>query len=191
MVYNGVREFAPRVPGDTFRIGMIGRIAPQKGQAEFVRAARGLRGCRFAICGAPLFGDASYLEEVRALAEGLPIEFLDWQPDAGAVLSQLDLLVAPSTVPEAAPRVILEAFSAGVPVLASATGGIPELIEHNRTGFLIESLGNKCANWQGSRSCWRRRRRTRVKSGARRFTLAEYQRRILSIVETAGARARR
>ena len=51
VVYNGVREFAPRVPGDTFRIGMIGRIAPQKGQAEFVRAARGLRDCRFTICG--------------------------------------------------------------------------------------------------------------------------------------------
>src|SRR5438105_6995102 len=36
VVYNGVRESPPRVPGDTFRIGMIGRIAPQKGQGEFV-----------------------------------------------------------------------------------------------------------------------------------------------------------
>jgi len=95
VVYNGVRESALRVPDDVFRIGMIGRIAPQKGQAEFVRSARGLRGCRFTICGAPLFGDSGYWDEVRTLAEGLPIEFIGWQEDAGAVLSRLDLLGVP------------------------------------------------------------------------------------------------
>jgi glycosyltransferase involved in cell wall biosynthesis len=187
VVYNGVREFPRRVPGDTFRIGMIGRIAPQKGQAEFVRAARGLRDCRFTICGAPLFGEADYLEQVRALAEGLPIEFLGWQGDAGTVLSRLDLLVVPSTVPEATPRVILEAFAAGVPVLASATGGIPELIEHNRTGFLIDSLETQMRELAGQPQ-----RLAEVAANAReewraRFTLAEYQRRILSIVERCGA----
>ena len=119
------------------------------------------------------------------------IEFLDWQDDPGAVLSRLDLLVVPSTVPEATPRVILEAFSAGVPVLASASGGIPELIEHNRTGFLMDSLQTQmrelaaqpqllAAVAANARDEWRAR-----------FTLAEYQRRILSIVETAGASARK
>jgi glycosyltransferase involved in cell wall biosynthesis len=191
VVYNGVRDFAPRVPGDSFRIGMIGRIAPQKGQAEFVRAARGVPGCRFTVCGAPLFGNARYLEEVRALAEGLPVEFLAWQDDPGTVVSSLDLLVVPSTVPEATPRVILEAFAAGVPVLASPTGGIPELIEHNRTGFLIESLESQMRELAA-----RPQLLTKVAANAReewhaRFTLAEYQRRILSIVETAGASARR
>jgi glycosyltransferase involved in cell wall biosynthesis len=189
VVYNGVRESPPRVPGDTFRIGMIGRIAPQKGQAEFLRAARGLRNCRITICGAPLFGDASYLDEVRALAEGLPVEFLGWQDDAGAVLSRLDLLVAPSTVPEATPRVIVEAFSARVPVLASATGGIPELIEHDRTGFLIESLAEQMRELAAQPQ-----RRAAVAANAReewlaRFTLQEYQRRILHIVEQAQQRA--
>jgi glycosyltransferase involved in cell wall biosynthesis len=185
VVYNGVRESLQRIPGgDTFRIGMIGRIAPQKGQAEFLRAARHLRGCRFIICGAPLFGDAGYLDEVRKLAEGLPVEFLGWQDDARAVLARLDLLVVPSTVPESTPRVILEAFSAGVPVLASGAGGIPELIEHNRTGFLIESLADQMRELAEQPKL-----RADVAANAReawrtRFTLAEYQRRILDIVET-------
>jgi glycosyltransferase involved in cell wall biosynthesis len=191
VVYNGVRESPQRVPGNEFRMGMIGRITPQKGQAEFLRAVRGLADCRFTICGAPLFGDGNYLDEVRALAEGLPVEFLGWQDDAGVVLSRLDLLVVPSTVPEATPRVILEAFSAGVPVLASASGGIPELIEHNRTGFLIESLPEQLRELQAQPELLKAVAASAREEWQSRFTLEQYQRRILSIVETAGAKARK
>jgi glycosyltransferase involved in cell wall biosynthesis len=196
VVYNGSREFAPAAPGNVFRIGVIGRLAPQKGQAELLRAARHLPPCRIVICGAPLFGDASYPGELRALAAGLPVDWMDWQQDIGPILSRLDLLVVPSTVPEATPRVILEAFAAGVPVLASNTGGIPELIEHGRTGFLLDSLAEnsmaeqirhlmdqpalRAAVAQNGREAWRTR-----------YTIAEYQRRILSIVQSAGASARR
>ena len=57
VVYNGVAEAGParREPGEGFTVGLIGRIAPEKGQAEFLEAARLLTGCRFIICGAPLF----------------------------------------------------------------------------------------------------------------------------------------
>ena len=194
VVYNGVREAPPRVPADFFRVGMIGRIAPQKGQDLLLRAARRLPDARFTICGAPLFGEARYEAEIRQLAAGLPVEFLGWTEDPGAVLSRLDLLLVPSTVPEAAPRVILEAFSAGVPVLASPRGGIPELIEHNRTGFLIESFDSLADQIRDLAA--RPELRDEVAANARaawraRFTLEEFQRRILSIVETAGASARR
>jgi glycosyltransferase involved in cell wall biosynthesis len=197
VVYNGVAAAPakpPRSPREQFHAGMIGRIAREKGQAEFLRAARELPDCRFTICGAPLFGNGAYEREIRSQAQRLPVEFLGWQQNPGAVLARLDLLVVPSTVPEAAPRVILEAFSAGVPVLAAATGGIPELIQHRRTGFLIETeralarqirelaakpelLSEVAAN---ARAEWRAR-----------FTLEEYQRRILNIVEIAGSSARK
>ena len=94
VIYNGVAASPskrPRSPGEHFHAGMIGRIAPEKGQAEFLRAARELRDCRFTICGAPLFGNASYEREIRALAQGLPVQFLGWQENPGAVLAQLDL----------------------------------------------------------------------------------------------------
>jgi glycosyltransferase involved in cell wall biosynthesis len=124
-----------------FRIGIIGRIAPEKGQAEFLRAAALLApefpNSRFVICGAPLFADQRYQDEVRCRACGLPVEFLGWRNDIASVLEQLDLLVIASSE-EGLPRVLLEAFSAGVPVVAFPAGGIPEALEDEQTGFLVQ-----------------------------------------------------
>lgn len=143
IVYNGVTEipFALRDFGGRWRIGIIGRIAPMKGQTDFLRAAaaicRRLPGSRFIICGAPMFCPRSYVEEVSRLAGGLPVEFLGWREDIGKVLQELDLLLVPSSKSEATTRVILEAFSAGVPVVAYAIAGIPEIIRDGKNGFLV------------------------------------------------------
>lgn len=83
-----------------------------------------------------MFGDVGYFEQVRRLAGGLPIEFLGWREDVAAVFSELDLLVVPSKQ-EGMGRVVVEAFSAGVPVAAFAVGGIPELVIDDQTGFLV------------------------------------------------------
>jgi len=153
VVYNGVRRISlPNRPPATgeFRIGAIGRISPEKGQADFLRAARILHSatpqCRFLICGAPLFSNPAamrYCAALEALAEDLPVEFAGWREDVESVLAGLDLLVVPSTAVDATPRVILEAFAAGVPVLAFASGGIPEIVEHGVTGFLVEERSPK------------------------------------------------
>jgi len=153
VVYNGVRRMSlpSRAPTPTeFRIGVIGRIAPEKGQADFLRAARILHNaapqCRFLICGAPLFSDPAalqYCAALETLAEGLPVEFSGWTEDVEGVLASLDLLVVPSTAVDATPRVILEAFAARVPVVAFASGGIPEIVEHGVTGFLVEQHSPK------------------------------------------------
>src|SRR5208283_5544651 len=52
------------------------------------------------------------------------------------LLAALDVVVLPSTS-ESMPNVVLEAMSAGRPVIASAVGGCLELIDHNRTGLLF------------------------------------------------------
>ena len=77
------------------------------------------------------------MSEVHRLAEGLPVEFTGWRDDVGAVLRDLDLLLVPSTAAEATTRVIMEAFSAGVPVVAYAIGGIPEIVRDDENGFLV------------------------------------------------------
>jgi glycosyltransferase involved in cell wall biosynthesis len=142
VVYNGVAEipFSNRA-GSVKRIGIIGRIAPMKGQTDFLRAAaivaRELPDARFVICGAPMFTSQKYVDEVHRLAEGLPVDFLGWREDVGTVLTELDLLIAPSTAAEATTRVILEAFSAGVPVVGYAIGGIPEIVRDGENGFLV------------------------------------------------------
>jgi glycosyltransferase involved in cell wall biosynthesis len=145
VIYNGVpeipfvaREFKRDQP---WRIGLIGRIAPMKGQTDFLGAAAllapRLPGAKFVICGAPMFSSPAYVEEVQRLASGLPVEFLGWRNDIDQVLTGLDLLVVPSTAAEATTRVILEAFSAGVPVVAYAIGGIPEIVRDSVNGFLV------------------------------------------------------
>jgi len=149
----GYRERRFPIDGE-WKIGIIGRISPEKGQVIFVEAARLLRShfprMKFLICGAPLFGDVSYLRRVQQLALRLPVEFLGWREDIAAVLSDLDLLVVPSTQ-EGMGRVVIEAFSAGVPVVASPVGGIPEVVENAKTGFLFaprdpQSLADCIAN---------------------------------------------
>jgi glycosyltransferase involved in cell wall biosynthesis len=148
VIYNGVApaECARRTRSvnDPWRVGVIGRIAPEKGQLEFVQAARLIlpqlvrsqKRCEFVVCGDALFSSPHYSRRVRAEAEGLPIEFTGWRDDIRDVLSALDVVVVPSAAVEATTRVILEAFSAGVPVLAFRSGGIPEIIEDGVTGVL-------------------------------------------------------
>lgn len=145
VIYNGVdkvREVSWRPANHTPRIGVVGRIESEKGQLEFVDAARQVAkripNCRFAIIGAPMFSDDTYYKKVAAASAGLHVEFSGWQNDISQIFANLDLLVVPSTPVEATTRVILEAYSAGVPVAAFACGGIPEVVRNGETGFLAQ-----------------------------------------------------
>lgn len=191
VIPNGTADlgFAERKAGNQRRIGVIGRIAPEKGQAAFLEAAARLlqRGvdARFVICGAPLFGDGNYYNEVLRLAAGLPVEFLDWQDDVGAVMRNLDLLVIPSKQ-EGMPRVLLEAFCVGVPVVAFAVGGIPEVIENRVTGFLADDLATTLeevlkADSQVLQGIALDARR----EWERRYTVGTYRERITNLMEQA------
>jgi glycosyltransferase involved in cell wall biosynthesis len=144
VIRNGTRDFGLRertFDRRSWRIGLVGRISPQKGQVEFLEAAKLLAAqfpaTRFVICGAPLFGAEEYLAQVKALALELPVDFLGWREDIASVLGDLDLLVMPSKE-EGTPLVLLEAFSAGVPVVAFPAGGIREVMIDRETGFLVE-----------------------------------------------------
>jgi glycosyltransferase involved in cell wall biosynthesis len=203
LIYNGVagpladprRELATAGPA----IGCIGRIAPEKGQREFLAAAsaihRAVPDCRFFIYGAVLFAEAGALRydaEVRAAAANLPVEFPGWVTDVSGALANLDLLLVPSASHEATPRVIPEAFAAGVPVIAFRAGGIPEVVDNNVNGLLADSTeemarqaielltGDRArlvAMSQAARDTWRRR-----------FTLDGFHRQVLDLVERIAGR---
>ncbi|MGA7414719.1 MAG: glycosyltransferase family 4 protein [Bryobacteraceae bacterium] len=156
VIYNGVSDYRQSQVRRSLpiqRVGIVGRIDPEKGQLDFVRAARtvALRfpHVQFHVVGSPQFSAGGYSGQVLKESEGLPVHFHGWRDDIPRVLRSLDLLVVSSPRSEATPRVILEAMSAGVPVLAYALGGIPEILEDNRTGFLTaptpESLASRMA----------------------------------------------
>jgi glycosyltransferase involved in cell wall biosynthesis len=137
-IYNGVAEqgyLARPLQRSIARVGIIGRIAPEKGHLDFVRAAKS-SGARFSIFGAGLFSDPAYETAVRSEAAGTAVEFRGWTDNVAEALHEIDILAAPSSAVDATPRVILEAFSAGTPVIAYASGGIPELIQDGETGLL-------------------------------------------------------
>ena len=192
VIYNGVADLS-RHPGSrgSMRFGIIGRIAPEKGQLEFVEAARmlaaGASGCSFMVCGAPLFSEPEYAARVHAAAEGLPMEFLGWRDDISAVLADLDLLVVPSSPIEATSRVILEAYSAGVPVVAFRRGGIPEVVEHGRTGWLVdptpEALASRLRELLANPGQLRSTSLQARAAWQEKYTIERYQNEVVGILE--------
>jgi glycosyltransferase involved in cell wall biosynthesis len=197
VVYNGVAgpACAPEpAPGRAPRVGCIGRVAPEKGQREFVAVAarlhRALPECRFTICGAALFAGSradGYEHQVRAEAAGLPVEFAGWVDDVYQRMAGLDLILVPSAAIEATTRVILEAFAAGRPVIAFPSGGIPEVVEHGVNGMLARSVEEMAEQAVELLSDGGERRRAMTAAARetwkRRFTLERYREAMLEIME--------
>lgn len=119
-----------REPGAPL-VGYVGRVVPAKDVETFLRACRlvadAVPAARFVVVG-PLDQDAEYAERCRALAEELELEVaFTGEADTSAWYPRLDVLVLTSRI-EAQPLVALEAMAAGVPVVATAVGGCPELL---------------------------------------------------------------
>lgn len=145
VVYDPV-DLRPRVRQPhvgPLRVGMVGRIAPWKGQDVFLRAfASAFDGGdeRAGVIGAPLFGETAYDESLRTLVRQLGVdgrvEFRGFQEDVAGQLAQLDVLVHASRVPEPLGQVVQEGMRAGLPVVAADAGGPAEVIANGETGFL-------------------------------------------------------
>jgi glycosyltransferase involved in cell wall biosynthesis len=145
LVYNGVSDHGFRLRDSSagpVRIGILGRIAPEKGHLDFLRAAVAMpdrKNTRFSITGAALFSDATYEQTIRSAGAAAGVEFRGWTDNVSQALHDLDILVVPSAGHDASPRVILEALSAGTCVVAYSSGGIPELIRDGYSGLLTRS----------------------------------------------------
>jgi glycosyltransferase involved in cell wall biosynthesis len=132
-------------PNGPLVVGMIGRLAPWKGQDVFLRAfaqafPNGRQ--RAVIVGDALFGEAevAYGEGLRRLAEELDVahrvEFRGHREDIIREMRALDILVHASITPEPFGQVVIEGMSAQLPVVASRGGGPEEIITHGVDGLL-------------------------------------------------------
>jgi lipopolysaccharide/colanic/teichoic acid biosynthesis glycosyltransferase/glycosyltransferase involved in cell wall biosynthesis len=126
-------------------VGLVGRIAPWKGQEIFLRAASMLAqrhpNARFAVIGAVLFpeNDAPFDAYLRRLVLDLRLQdnviFLGHQP-APEAMAACDVVVHCSLEPEPFGRVIAEAMAAGKPVIAAAGGATAEILPP-AAGFIV------------------------------------------------------
>jgi glycosyltransferase involved in cell wall biosynthesis len=151
VVYDGLRDGelenlpAPAGAADgDITIGMVGRLTRWKGQHVFLEAAallseRGLR-ARFEIVGEALFGEEDYKRELQARCRELGMEpeihFCGAVNDVSLRIRRWRALVHASISPDPCPNVVLEAMAAGVPVVGSDGGGVPEILEEGRLGWL-------------------------------------------------------
>ncbi|MGD0452047.1 MAG: glycosyltransferase family 4 protein [Solirubrobacteraceae bacterium] len=120
------------------RVVFAGRVVAPKGVSVLIRAAREVD-AEFVVC-----GDGWQLERMRRLARRLGvasrIRFTGWLgADAlGEELANASVVVVPSLWPEPFGLVGIEAFAAGRPVIASATGGITDWLEDGVSGLTVK-----------------------------------------------------
>jgi glycosyltransferase involved in cell wall biosynthesis len=116
----------------------LGRLSPEKGVSVLLRAWKQAPAeARLMIA-----GTGPELRELQALSESLQLRnvaFLGHVPreQLPEVFAAARCIVVPSRSYEVSPYVIVEAGARGIPVIASRIGGIPELVQHERTGLFV------------------------------------------------------
>jgi glycosyltransferase involved in cell wall biosynthesis len=135
---DGVRT-ALGIPADAPVVGFLGRLSPEKGPEVFLRAAMlvhaKLSSAHFVFVGdGPL---APVLRESIARFQlGDRVHLAGLRRDVASVLNEFDVLVS-SSHSEAMPLAVMEAMASGLPLVATRVGGVPDMIDHGESGWLV------------------------------------------------------
>lgn len=155
VVYNGT-ELSRCVVKERYDLGQqvnllhIGRFNPQKNHARVVEAFALL--CqRYPRCHLNLVGDGESRQDIQELAQkrGVAdkITFAGVQSNVYPYLAQADLFLLPSDY-EGIPMTIIEAMGTGLPIVATAVGGVPDMLRDGESGLLVpcdvEAVANAC-----------------------------------------------
>ena len=123
------------------RVVTVANLRPEKGHDTLIAAAARIVSERpeteFLIVGDGVLRD-SLERRVSELGLSRQIRFLGERSDVAGLLASSDVFVLPSRS-EACPNSVLEAMAAGLPIVATRVGGVPELIDSGRTGLLVDA----------------------------------------------------
>jgi glycosyltransferase involved in cell wall biosynthesis len=128
------------IPPDRFAVGWIGRMTAVKRTDDVLVAFKALRdgGVDAVLC---MVGDGPDREELERRAHELGVVrdtlFLGYQEDVAPYYAAFDALVLPSSN-EGTPVSAIEALAAGRPVVATRVGGVPDVVQEGKDGFLVE-----------------------------------------------------
>jgi len=122
-------------------VGIVARLVPIKNHHLFLQAAQvvaeAVPQARFLVV-----GDGELREELEVYARDLGLDekafFTGWRRDLPRLYADLDV-VALTSINEGTPVSLIEALAAGVPVVATAVGGVPDVVVDGETGYLVEA----------------------------------------------------
>ncbi|MDD2889793.1 MAG: glycosyltransferase family 4 protein [bacterium] len=150
IIYNGIdiklNSEKRKKQNSCFVVGYAGQIARWKGIEYFIQSAGIIMqkkkiNIKFVVVGGPIFGDEEYLKELKDLTQKLKLEdsiqFKGVVENAINEISEFDVLVHPSVLPEPFGRVLIEAGALGKPVISTNIGAVPEIVIDGETGILV------------------------------------------------------
>jgi glycosyltransferase involved in cell wall biosynthesis len=185
------REFgiAPGVP----ILVTVSVLRPAKGIEYLLDAVQRVPNAVFLI-----LGDGNKREEWQALAQqqgiGDRVRWAGYRTDVDTILAGCDALVHPS-LDDAFPTVLLEAMAAGLPVVATRVGGIPEIVSDGETGFLVPpadaaALANAIDNLLADRERMRRMGESVTSIAVTKFSTAAWVSRLTAVYDEVLGRKR-
>ena len=129
-------------PADAIVVGITGQMTATKGHEEVIRAVADLASkypkLHLVVGGKPLEPYFHHLTQiVKELNLCDRISFSGWLSDVTDFFNQIDLFVLASRHEEGYGLVVAEAMACGKPVIATASGGVIEIVEDQVTGFIV------------------------------------------------------
>jgi len=132
------------VPTGTWTLGTVALFRPRKGTEVLLESLAALRssGADVRLRAVGGFETLAYETAILSLADRLglrgAIDWVGFTRGVNAELAKIDLFVLPSLFGEGLPMVVLEAMAVGVPVVATRVEGVPEAVDHRKTGLLVD-----------------------------------------------------
>lgn len=179
---------------ERFQVGWVGRLTPEKGPDLLLAAVERLLDLPLAVS---VVGDGRMRPRLQALAArcglGEQVRWLGNVPDAGRLFSAFDVFVL-SSRSEGTPMVLFEAMAAGTPIVATAVGGVPDVVSSQEAllvapedpAALADAIRRVHANARAAAARARRGRERLAREFALAPWLARYDHVYRSVLPGAG-----
>ncbi len=176
----------PNQHGNIFRIGLVGEISRRKGSDRLEKIVQLLgpsREFQFLVIGEGL-SDPVFAQELKANLASKQVRFLGRRERMKELYQELDVLLVPSRQ-DPLPTVIVEAGLSGLPIVGARAGGIPEMIDPGKNGFLFDNEEEAAKQLLKVKANWRNFSLTSRELALQRYNIATLTKELLAHYQEA------